>query len=56
MNRDELEKLIIDLTDGSLRDWWEIERITGCSEEKSKEMEKLIDLVYESHSKKKLIR
>ena len=46
----ELEALIIDLTDGTLRSWWEIRDATGLSEERSKEVASFITEVFKKYN------
>lgn len=45
----ELEALIVDLTDGSLRNWYDIQAATGISEERCREIEAEINEVFSAY-------
>jgi hypothetical protein len=49
ITKHELESLIIDLTDGSLTSWRDIQEHTGLSEERCKEMEVLVQKVFNKY-------
>jgi len=48
-----LEEIIVDLTDGTLRRWYDIQAATGLSEERCKELEKEITNVFKKYRERK---
>ncbi|MCP3680303.1 MAG: hypothetical protein GY782_08660 [Gammaproteobacteria bacterium] len=49
---EQLESALIDLLEGGNYSWWEIQAQTGCSDERSKEIEELYHEVYGNYKEK----
>lgn len=47
-----LEEIIVDITDGNLRFWSDIQHVTGLNEDRCKELEKEIDEVFSAYLKR----